>query len=77
MYNLGKALRRRYNDFLGDTLLPSTIDPWASSLTRTQNALQLVLAGLYPPKDLLLWDKDLKWQPVAYNSLPKESDTVT
>lgn len=77
MYDLGKTLRKRYNDFLDDLFLPSAIDAWTTAFKRTQHSVQLVLAGLFPPNGPLLWDNDLKWQPIAYNSLPKKKDMVT
>ncbi|GJQ72932.1 hypothetical protein Trydic_g1574 [Trypoxylus dichotomus] len=76
MYSLGKQLGHRYSDLLGDTYFPEIVDAWASSLPRTQVALQLVLAGLFPPNHSLVWNKDLLWQPIAYNTLPKELDTL-
>lgn len=76
MFTLGKDIRNRYSELLGDTYLPEIVDAWASSLSRTQAALQLVLTAMFPPSGLLLWNEDLKWQPIAYNCLPKEYDTV-
>ncbi|KAI4459596.1 acid phosphatase-related [Holotrichia oblita] len=75
MFDLGKNMKNRYSKLLGDTYFPEIVDAWASSLPRTQVALQLVLAAMFPPSDLLLWNEDLKWLPIAYNSLPKQYDT--
>ncbi|GJQ72935.1 hypothetical protein Trydic_g1577 [Trypoxylus dichotomus] len=76
MYNLGKTIRRRYNDLLGDVYTPDILDAWASSYDRCQTSLQVVLASLFPPKDVLVWEKDLNWQPIAYKSLLKKEDNM-
>ncbi|KAF2882682.1 hypothetical protein ILUMI_23484 [Ignelater luminosus] len=70
-YHLGKTLRARYKHFLGSTYTPDLVDPVSSSTNRTKMSLELVLAGLFPPKGTALeWQKELNWQPIPYNYLP-------
>ncbi|XP_018565996.1 testicular acid phosphatase homolog [Anoplophora glabripennis] len=35
-----------------------------------------VLAGLFPPKGSLLWNKDLQWQPIPVHTVPIDKDEV-
>lgn len=66
-YNLGKTIRARYNNFLGEDYLPELIEPLSSNVNRTKMSLELFLAGLFPPSPKLTWKKDLNWQPIPYN----------
>ncbi|GJQ72933.1 hypothetical protein Trydic_g1575 [Trypoxylus dichotomus] len=76
MYNLGKTFRKRYDKFLGDIYTPHILDAWTSSFERCHTSLQLVLASIFPPKDLLIWDEAVHWQPIAYKSLLRKDDTM-
>ena len=77
MYNLGKALRERYEDHLGPYYLTNQLDAWCSKFKRTQTSLQLVLSALYPPKFEQLWNSHLNWQPIPYMFYPEAQDEVT
>lgn len=70
-------MRKRYGSFLGDVYTPSILDAVSTELNRTKMSLELVLAGLFPPKGTLLeWEKELNWQPIPYNYLKFEEDHV-
>ncbi|CAB0045337.1 unnamed protein product [Trichogramma brassicae] len=64
MYRLGQMLRKRYADFLGDD--PETGEFYARSTEseRTRLSLQLVLAGLIPPRQKTRWHDELDWVPM-------------
>ncbi|XP_046743489.1 venom acid phosphatase Acph-1-like [Diprion similis] len=64
-YKIGKMLRDRYNDFFGPNYLPDEIYARSTAFHRTHMSLQLVLAGLFPPTGLQIWNPDLAWQPVS------------
>ncbi|KAF5305961.1 hypothetical protein FQA39_LY09117 [Lamprigera yunnana] len=69
-YNLGVFLRNRYNRFLGELYTTDLIDAVSSGITRTTMSLELVLAGLFPPKGTPLeWNAHLNWQPTIYKQL--------
>ncbi|KAK9680195.1 Histidine phosphatase superfamily (branch 2) [Popillia japonica] len=76
MYTLGRSIRKTYNAFLGDIYTPDILTAWASSIERCHTSLQLVLAALFPPKGVLIWEKGFNWQPISYNSLPKNLDDM-
>ncbi|GJQ72934.1 hypothetical protein Trydic_g1576 [Trypoxylus dichotomus] len=76
MYDLGKTLRKRYHDFLGDIYTPDALDAWASSFDRCHASLQIVLAALFPPKGPQVWEESLNWQPITYKSLLREDDDL-
>lgn len=87
-YSIGKFLRRRYGDFLGEYqngLLSARTTDWP----RTKDSMALVLAGLFPPSKHLAWtdvaatgghhdddDLGLKWNPIAAESVPRNEDKV-
>ncbi|KAG5868545.1 hypothetical protein JTB14_035866 [Gonioctena quinquepunctata] len=74
-YLIGKALRKRYHQFLGDFTLDS-VDPRSTDYNRTKMSLQLVLASLFPPRGKTVWEKNLNWQPVPFNYWPVGEDHV-
>ncbi|KAF2882690.1 hypothetical protein ILUMI_23492 [Ignelater luminosus] len=76
-YRLGKALRKRYDRFLGDVYTPTILDAVSTEVNRTKMSLELVLAGLFPPRGTLLeWEKELNWQPIPYNYLKFAEDHI-
>ncbi|KAG8307900.1 hypothetical protein J6590_010337 [Homalodisca vitripennis] len=68
MYNLGVKIRSLYNGFLDQ--LYYTEDFYASStaIDRTLISGEAFLAGLYPPTDFQVWDKNILWQPIPMYS---------
>ncbi|EFN86267.1 Testicular acid phosphatase-like protein [Harpegnathos saltator] len=73
-YELGKILRRRYNDFLGDYYYQPNIYARSTGFARAKMTLQLIMAGLYPPKLVQRWMPNLSWQPVDFEFLPANGD---
>ena len=77
MYNLGQLLRDRLdedyldNNYNSDDLYAFSIDNYYS-----KESLELVLAGIYPPTDDLLWNPYIHWSPIAIDSLPKDLDIL-
>ena len=66
---------RRYGDFLGNgTYSPEKISAISSGFDRTINSANLVLAGMFPPKDIQIWNEQLLWQPTAVHSIPDPID---
>ncbi|KAJ8668934.1 hypothetical protein QAD02_000193 [Eretmocerus hayati] len=63
-YQLGHMLREFYDKFLGDLVFPETVYARSTDYKRTKASLQLVLAGLYPPKGLQRWNNEIDWQPI-------------
>lgn len=69
-YKLGQFLSRRYKKLLGGGSYSSDkIYTQASEYERTIASASLVLAGLFPPKNNQIWNKDLLWQPIPGNNL--------
>lgn len=53
---------------------------WAQTtgVTRTKMSMQMVLAGLFPPRGTdMEWNRRLNWQPIPIFSEPLEEDTVS
>lgn len=53
---------------------------WAQTtgVTRTKMSMQMVLAGLFPPRGTgMEWSRRLNWQPIPIFSEPLEEDTVS
>lgn len=72
MYKKGQTFRRMYNGFISDLYLDSEIIIKTTYMRRTFMSAQMVLAGMYPPKDYQKWsDLETIWQPIpVYNSSP-------
>ncbi|XP_044743029.1 venom acid phosphatase Acph-1-like [Chrysoperla carnea] len=73
-YKLGKMLRQRYNDFLGEFYDAEIVQTVSTDFDRTKMTAQLVLAGLFPPNSVQQWDEDLLWQPIPVNFLRLHED---
>lgn len=75
-YRLGEFLRKRYDDYLGTTYIPKTIEALSSDYDRTKISLQLVLAGLFPAKGIQIWHPKLRWQPIPTKYLSRINDNL-
>ncbi|RZC33739.1 venom acid phosphatase Acph-1-like, partial [Asbolus verrucosus] len=75
-YSIGKGLRFKYNKFLGGYYYPEMVEALSTDYNRTKASLQLVLAGLFPPKAEEIWNDELNWQPIPYNYVPTSRDKI-
>jgi len=75
-FNLGKYLRKRYENFLSDQYDENDIYVRSSDVDRTLMSAMSNLAGLYPPKDNQIWNADLMWQPIPVHTVPLEDDNI-
>lgn len=77
MFELGKILRDNYGDFLGDdSYLQQKIMARSTGTPRTIMSASLVLAGLFPPSQELIWNSNLMWQPLPVFNKPFEEEDV-
>lgn len=77
MYNLGKTLRKRYQGFISEYYSPEELSVISSYAPRCQMSAMTLLAGLYPPVGKQVWNKDLLWQPIPVNPIPRNIDNVS
>ncbi|XP_017792605.1 PREDICTED: venom acid phosphatase Acph-1-like isoform X2 [Habropoda laboriosa] len=75
-YQIGKMLRNRYDKFLGDLYHPSDVYAFSSDHDRTKMSLQLVLAGLYHPASVQMWNENLSWMPIPTHYMPEKVDDL-
>jgi prostatic aicd phosphatase len=75
-FALGKFFRQRYDNFLGKIYTPDLLEGLSSDVNRTKMSLQLVLAGMFPPVNEQIWETGLNWQPIPFNVVPSDQDTV-
>lgn len=75
-YDIGTALRKRYDGFLDSNYHYSLIEGKSSDLVRTKESLQLILAGLFPPTKELTWLAGMNWTPIATRTDKKNEDKV-
>lgn len=67
MYDTGKALRKRYDGFLGELYFSNQVEVWSTDFERCKASAQLALAGMFPPKGVQKWSDGLDWQPIPVN----------
>lgn len=48
----------------------------STDIIRAKESLQLVLAGVFPPKGPQVWNETVHWQPIATTYLPFQQDKV-
>lgn len=77
LHKLGVSFRQRYDGFLSAKYSPSQIRIQSSDYDRCLMSASLVLAGLYPPIGVQLWNPDLQWQPIPVHSAPLQCDDVS
>lgn len=69
-------MRERYNKFLGEYYYPEIVEAISTDYNRTKMSLQLVLAGLFPPRQEDMF-APFMWQPVPFNYMPRGDDRVS
>uniref|UniRef100_A0A914WZ45 Lysosomal acid phosphatase n=1 Tax=Plectus sambesii TaxID=2011161 RepID=A0A914WZ45_9BILA len=75
-YELGKYLRQRYDGFLSKAYHASQIYVRSSSFNRAIMSASANMAGLFEPEGDQLWNKQIRWQPVPIQVVPKENDPM-
>ncbi|XP_076251276.1 venom acid phosphatase Acph-1-like [Rhynchophorus ferrugineus] len=65
-YKIGLLLRQRYKSYLGDVLNLKYNYARSTGMSRTKASLELVLAGLWPPRNEEKFWPCLNWQPIPF-----------
>nr|XP_018905710.1 PREDICTED: prostatic acid phosphatase-like [Bemisia tabaci] len=76
MYEFGRFLRRRYDGFISSKYSAAETNVISSIRNRCLMSAELVLAGLYPPDGIQIWNQDLPWQPIPVHSIPTPCDDM-
>ncbi|KAJ6667197.1 hypothetical protein lerEdw1_017175 [Lerista edwardsae] len=72
-WDLGQALRRRYDGFLNASYNRQEIFIRSTDFDRTLMSAEANLAGLYPPGGRQVFHPNVSWQPIPVHTVP---DTV-
>ncbi|XP_063984894.1 venom acid phosphatase Acph-1-like [Diachasmimorpha longicaudata] len=75
-YDLGLRIRARYDDFLGDVYHPHAIMARSSYFDRAKMSLQLVMAAMFPPASIQMWNATFNWQPVVMHQPAGKKDNL-
>ncbi|XP_071013569.1 lysosomal acid phosphatase-like [Oncorhynchus clarkii lewisi] len=70
-FELGQALRKRYQGFLNDTYDRREIAVRSTDYDRTLMSAEANLAGLYPPNGSQVFNPILEWQPIPVHTVPQ------
>ncbi|XP_008193226.1 testicular acid phosphatase homolog [Tribolium castaneum] len=76
MYLLGLKMRQLYHDFIPKYYFPDEVKVMSSYADRCLMSAQALLAGLFPPRDDQVWNKDLLWQPIPVHYVPRSQDNL-
>lgn len=75
VYEIGRFLRNRYQNFLGDYYSPDEYYAQSTDVDRTKASSLLLNAGLWPPKTIQVWG-NLDWQPIPVYAEPLNQDML-
>ncbi|XP_066251829.1 prostatic acid phosphatase-like isoform X2 [Euwallacea similis] len=75
-YELGQWFRERYDGFLPKKYHHDYIYVQSTDVDRTLQSAASNLAGLFPPEDEQVWNRNLLWQPVPIHTVPQSNDAV-
>ncbi|CAM1314518.1 Uncharacterised protein r2_g2512 [Pycnogonum litorale] len=75
-YELGKFMRRRYKEFIGERYFSNLTYYRSTNFDRTLMSAQLVAAGLFRPTSDDVWNSTLSWQPVPIHTVAPENDLL-
>ncbi|KAG8126014.1 hypothetical protein E2320_021173 [Naja naja] len=69
-WDLGQALRRRYDGFLSASYNRQEIFVRSTDFDRTLMSAEANLAGLYPPEGKQVFNPNITWQPIPVHTVP-------
>ncbi|XP_066144523.1 prostatic acid phosphatase-like isoform X1 [Euwallacea fornicatus] len=75
-FELGQWFRERYDGFLPKKYHYSKIYVQSTDVDRTLQSAASNLAGLFPPEEEQVWNKNLLWQPVPIHTIPESNDAI-
>ncbi|XP_018564769.1 venom acid phosphatase Acph-1 [Anoplophora glabripennis] len=75
-YKLGRYLKSLYGEFLGEDYTEGKVYVRSTDVTRTKMSAQLVLAGLFPPSQSLVWNENLLWLPIPVSYKPDSEEDL-
>lgn len=74
-YELGKYLRKRYYNLLGDgRYSPDKVYVESSNVDRALVSAAANLAGMFPPEKDQIWTDELQWLPIPIHTKPQKLD---
>uniref|UniRef100_A0A8D0BFG0 Lysosomal acid phosphatase n=1 Tax=Salvator merianae TaxID=96440 RepID=A0A8D0BFG0_SALMN len=75
-WELGRALRRRYNGFLNSSYNRQEIFIRSTDFDRTLMSAEANLAGLYPPEGHQVFNPNISWQPIPVHTVPNSVEQL-
>ncbi|KAM4705786.1 prostatic acid phosphatase [Rhinophrynus dorsalis] len=75
-YELGQYLRKRYAEFLSLSYKSHEVYVRSTDIDRTIMSAQANLAGLFPPHDDQIWNRNISWQPVPVHTVPVHEENL-
>lgn len=75
-YELGQWLRQRYSSLLDSSYSSSNIYVHSTDVDRAIMSAESNLAGLFPPTNQQIWNKNIMWQPIPIHTIPRSMDYV-
>jgi len=75
-YELGQWLRNRYDSLLTQKYSREVIYVRSTDVDRTLMSAECNLAGMFPPKEGQIWNRDIPWQPIPVHTVPEKLDSV-
>lgn len=73
---LGTWLRDRYQNYLPVLYSEKDVRVQSTDVDRTLMSAEANLAGLYPPHDQQVWDRNFNWQPIPIHTMPESEDII-
>ncbi|XP_059611252.1 prostatic acid phosphatase isoform X2 [Phlebotomus argentipes] len=75
-FELGKWLRNRYSELVGELYDRNEIYVRSTDVERTLQSALSNLAGFYPPAGRDVWQEELGWQPIPVHTMPESMDAL-
>ncbi|XP_066251828.1 prostatic acid phosphatase-like isoform X1 [Euwallacea similis] len=75
-YELGQWFRERYDGFLPKKYHHDYIYVQSTDVDRTLQSAASNLAGLFPPEDEQVWNRNLLWQAIPIHTAPQDEDQI-
>uniref|UniRef100_A0A6J0U6M1 Lysosomal acid phosphatase n=1 Tax=Pogona vitticeps TaxID=103695 RepID=A0A6J0U6M1_9SAUR len=75
-WDLGQALRRRYDGFLNASYNREEIFIRSTDFDRTLMSAEANLAGLYPPEGVQVFNPNISWQPIPVHTVPDSAERL-